>query len=205
MGEATVIIVGAGVAGLATSVCLKKLNISNIVLEREDCYASFCKKNSHDGLKLHLAKEFCKLPYKPFPPDTPRFVSKEGFIKYLDNYVSHFEINPKCYRYVVSGYYEEKQEGWRIVAINTALDTHEVYFGKFLVVATGENSEGFIPHIPGLNRFEGELLHSSDSINAEDYKDKNVLVVGCGNSGMEIAYCLSNYGAKTSIVVRSPV
>ncbi|KAB1227221.1 putative indole-3-pyruvate monooxygenase YUCCA10 [Morella rubra] len=37
------------------------------------------------------------------------------------------------------------------------------------------------------------------------YKSKDVLVVGCGNSGMEIAYDLSDHGASTSIVIRSPL
>lgn len=194
---------GAGPAGLAASACLNKLNISNIVLEREDCYASLWKKKSYDRLKVHLAKEFCQLPHMAFPKDTPKNVPKKGFINYLENYVSHFRINPKCNRCVVSGNYDEEQGAWGIVAINTSSTNYEVYFGKFLVVATGENSESFIPEIPGLDRFEGEKLHSNNYNNGKYYKGKKVLVVGCGNSGVEIAYDLSNWGANTSTVENS--
>ena len=81
----------------------------------------------------------------------------------------------------------------------------EVYLGKFLVVASGENSEGFIPRMKGLESFEGEFIHASGYKNGEDFYGKQVLVVGGGNSGMEIAYDLSNWNVKASICVRSPV
>ncbi|EEC67858.1 hypothetical protein OsI_35477 [Oryza sativa Indica Group] len=76
---------------------------------------------------------------------------------------------------------------------------------QFLVVATGENSAASIPPIPGLSRFEGEAIHSSAYKSGRAYTGKSVLVVGAGNSGMEIAYDLATHGAHTSIVVRSPV
>ncbi|KAK5793464.1 hypothetical protein PVK06_034612 [Gossypium arboreum] len=95
MEETVVIIVGAGPAGLATSACLNRLSIPNIVLEREDCYASLWKKRSYDRLKLHLPKQFCHLPYMDFSPNAPTYVPRKGFIYYLDNYVSHFGITPR--------------------------------------------------------------------------------------------------------------
>jgi len=59
--------------------------------------------------------------------------------------------------------------------------------------------------IPGLLDFAGEAIHSSRFKSGATYSGKNVLVVGCGNSGMEIAYDLASHGANTSIVVHSPV
>lgn len=56
--ETTVIIVRVGPSVLATSVCLNGLNIHNIVLEREDCYAFLWHKRAYDRLKLHIAKQF---------------------------------------------------------------------------------------------------------------------------------------------------
>ncbi|KAE8696292.1 hypothetical protein F3Y22_tig00110676pilonHSYRG00358 [Hibiscus syriacus] len=81
----------------------------------------------------------------------------------------------------------------------------EVYTSRFLVVATEENSEGLIHGIDGLESYGGECIHSSQYGNGRKYRGKNVLVVSCGNSGMEIAYDLWNWVAKTSIVTRNPV
>ncbi|CAN0878943.1 Probable indole-3-pyruvate monooxygenase YUCCA11 [Linum grandiflorum] len=204
MKETTVIIVGAGPAGLATSACLNMYSIPNILLEREDCCASLWRKRAYDRLKLHLAKEFCELPYMPFPPKSSKFVPRNEFLDYLDEYVSRFEINPRYMKSVEGAIHDG--ERWRVKVKDLCQeDCEEVYLGKYLVVATGENSQGIVPELPGLKGFNGEVIHSNKYRNGERFEGKDVLVVGCGNSGMEIAHDLTNCGAKTSIVIRSPV
>ncbi|RAL46301.1 hypothetical protein DM860_015294 [Cuscuta australis] len=216
MKETTVIIVGAGPAGLATSACLKKVSIPNIILEREDCLASLWKRRSYDRLHLHLAKEFCSLPHMPHSSTSPTYIPKDLFVRYLENYASAFGISPEYNRSVGCASFHDGK--WRVVArrVNGVLgkgekinddeeEEEDVYVAPFLVVATGDNSEPYIPALAGIERFEGEVLHSSDYKSGVKYQGKSVLVVGGGNSGMEIAYDLSNHGSHASIVVRSPV
>ncbi|OVA16350.1 Pyridine nucleotide-disulfide oxidoreductase [Macleaya cordata] len=203
--EEVVVIVGAGPSGLATSACLNLLSIPNLILERENCYASLWKNRAYDRLKLHLAKQFCHLPHMPHPPSAPKFIPRLDFIRYIDDYVSTFNIKPSYNRSVESAIYDGLDKKWRIEVNNTVTGENELYMAKFLVIATGENSKEFIPQIPGLESFGGKIVHSSQYKSGAEFKQKKVLVVGCGNSGMEIAYDLSNFGACTSIVVRSPV
>ncbi|VAI69632.1 unnamed protein product [Triticum turgidum subsp. durum] len=59
--------------------------------------------------------------------------------------------------------------------------------------------------IPGLQSFPGDVIHCSSYKSGKSYYGMNVLVVGSGNSGMEIAYDLAAHGANTSIIIRSPV
>ncbi|XP_076902650.1 putative indole-3-pyruvate monooxygenase YUCCA10 [Bidens hawaiensis] len=172
--ETVVVIVGAGPAGIATSACLNLLSIPNIVLEREDCYASLWQKKAYDRLKLHLAKSF-------------------------------FNVDPLYQRSVESACYDRVAQKWVVTAKNMNLDLVEEYVSEFLVVATGESSEGFIPNVDGLDTFKGSVIHSIEYENGKKFGDKDVLVVGAGNSGMEIAYDLCTWGAHTSVVVRSPV
>ncbi|KAF5823259.1 putative indole-3-pyruvate monooxygenase [Helianthus annuus] len=203
--ETIVMIVGAGPAGIATSACLNLLSIPNIVLEREDCYASLWQKKAYDRLKLHLAKNFCQLPHMPFPLSAPTFVPKNMFVQYLKNYVYHFNVDPLYQRSVESAWYDKSAQKWVVTAQNNVSGLVEEYVSEFLVVATGENSEGFIPNVYGLDTFKGLVIHSSEYENGKTFGDKDVLVVGAGNSGMEIAYDLCNWGAQTSVVVRSPM
>ncbi|KAJ8547460.1 hypothetical protein K7X08_011046 [Anisodus acutangulus] len=203
--EPIVIIVGAGPAGLATAACLTKFSIPNLILEKEDCYSPMWKKYAYDRLHLHLAKQFCQLPHFPFPSSFPTYLPKKEFIQYLDDYVSHFNINPLFKRTVESVCFDESTKKWNVkVRIGNSGEV-EGYFSKFLVVATGEASYPFIPKVPGLESFKGEAIHTTQYKNGEKFKGKSVLVVGCGNSGMEIALDLANCGAKTSIIVRGPI
>ena len=56
-----------------------------------------------------------------------------------------------------------------------------------IVLATGNYSAPTIPPWPGLNRFNGEIVHSGDFTNAWPYRGRDVLVVGAGNSAADIA------------------
>ncbi|KAJ0979717.1 hypothetical protein J5N97_015191 [Dioscorea zingiberensis] len=176
--EATVVIVGAGSAGLATAACLTTHSIPYVLLERDDCIGSLWRKRSYDRVKLHITKQYCQLPHAPHPPETPTFMPKKHFIEYLEGYADRFGIRPLLKR--------EVESAW------------------FLVVASGENDAAVVPEMEGLEGFNGDVVHSSRYRSGSDYKGKSVLVVGSGNSGMEIAYDLSCSGAVPSIVVRSP-
>ncbi|XP_042472573.1 probable indole-3-pyruvate monooxygenase YUCCA10 [Zingiber officinale] len=200
-----VVIVGGGPAGLATSACLNVLSVPNVVLEREACTASLWKLRAYDRLKLHLAKRFCELPHMPFPAGTPTFVPRKQFLDYLTEYERRFALAPVCSTLVERAAYSDSAAEWRVTARDVITGELRLYRSRFLVVATGENSQGFIPSIPGLKSFPGDVLHSTTYKSGRDYAGKRVLVVGSGNSGMEIAYDLCNHGAETSIVIRAPV
>ena len=62
-----------------------------------------------------------------------------------------------------------------------------------------------MPEIQGLREFKGDVIHACQYKCGERFKGKKVLVVGCGNSGMELSLDLFNHTASPSIVVRSPV
>ncbi|KAI7756666.1 hypothetical protein M8C21_009648 [Ambrosia artemisiifolia] len=202
--QTVAIIVGAGPSGLATAACFHQLSIPYIILEREDCIASLFYKKSYNRLHLHLTKNLCQLPHLPFPSSYPTYVPRPDFLKYLDDYATHFNIIPRFCNLVKCAKYDEDVKRWKV---ETEVEGGGVgwYEGRFMVVATGETSDVFIPEVDGLSEFKGEVIHSTQYKSGKGYENKNVLVVGSGNSGMEIALDLSEYGAKTSIVVRSPI
>jgi indole-3-pyruvate monooxygenase len=154
MENAVVLIVGAGLSGLAMAGCLTQHSIPFVILEREDCYASLWKKRTYDRLGLHLAKESCFLSHKTLPPDAPTFMPKHYFLRYVDEYVSEFKINPHYHRSVDSAFYDEAAKKWRIEANNTL--------------------EG---SISGLDSFPGDILHSNRYKSGSKYKSKDVVIL----------------------------
>ncbi|XP_077249518.1 YUCCA 3 [Tasmannia lanceolata] len=201
------IIVGAGPSGLAVGACLREHGVSFIILEKANCIASLWQKRTYDRLKLHLPKKFCQLPKLPFPEEYPEYPSKNQFIEYLESYAKKFEINPKFNEWVQSAKYDETCGLWRVKSVCTEGEwrSEVEYICRWLVVATGENAESVVPEIEGLREFGGQVMHVCEYKSGEDYRGKKVLVVGCGNSGMEVCLDLCNYNAIPSLVVRNSI
>ncbi|KAG8486884.1 hypothetical protein CXB51_020370 [Gossypium anomalum] len=199
------LIVGAGPSGLATAACLREQGVPFVVLERAECIASLWQKRAYDRLKLHLPKQFCQLPKVPFPEDFPEYPTKKQFIEYLESYAKRFDINPKFNECVQSARYDETSGFWRVKTVRGSNKAEFEYICRWLVVATGENAESVVPDINGLADFGGEVIHASEYKSGEKFKGQNVLVVGCGNSGMEVSLDLANHNASPSMVVRSSV
>ncbi|KAI4992859.1 hypothetical protein ZWY2020_007172 [Hordeum vulgare] len=200
------IIVGAGPSGLAVAATLRRHSVPFTILERSDGIADLWTNRTYGRLRLHLPKVFCELPHVRFPPEFPIYPSKREFLRYLHSYTAHFSISPLFGRSVTRARFDEATSLWRVTAVSSA-DGGEVteYVSKWLVVASGENAEVVVPRVKGRERFAGEVLHSSEYKSGERFKGKRVLVVGCGNSGMEMCLDLCEHGAIPFMSVRSGV
>lgn len=198
------VIVGAGPSGLATAACLKERGVPSLILERSNCIASLWQLKTYDRLRLHLPKQFCELPLMPFPSNFPTYPTKQQFLAYLEAYAKHFGLAPVFNNTVVSAEFDPRCGFWRIKTLGLKQEETE-YVCQWLIVATGENAEEVVPDIEGMNQFEGPILHTSSYKTGELFRGKSVLVVGCGNSGMEVCLDLCNYNARPSMVVRDSV
>ncbi|XP_076907877.1 indole-3-pyruvate monooxygenase YUCCA6-like [Bidens hawaiensis] len=198
------VIVGAGPSGLAAAACLKDKGVPSVVLERSNCIASLWQFKTYDRLRLHLPKNFCELPMMPFPDEYPTYPSKQQFVEYLENYASQFGIEPVFEQEVESAEYDESVGLWRVVSVGLKGEEVE-YVCRWLVVATGENAEAVVPEIEGMEGFGGEVVHTAEYKSGSGFGGKKVLVVGCGNSGMEVCLDLCNHNAHPSLVVRDSV
>lgn len=194
------VIVGAGPSGIATAACLRERGVPFLILEKESCVVSSWKMKMYDNLRLHLPKQFCQLPMVPFPEDFPVYPTRQQFVEYVDEYVQRFQIEPVFGVEVRLAEYDRSIGFWKVMA-----GENEIVC-QWLVVATGENGEAVIPKFAGMDEFAGKVLHTMEYMSFHQFHGQRVLVVGCGNSAMEICLDLcNNSSVRTSMVVRNEV
>ncbi|XP_057466763.1 indole-3-pyruvate monooxygenase YUCCA2-like isoform X2 [Actinidia eriantha] len=196
------VIIGAGPSGLAAATCLKARGVPSLILERANCIASLWQLKTYDRLRLHLPKQFCELPLLPFPSEFPTYPTKQQFVAYMEGYALHFNLSLVFNTTVASAEFDKGCGFWKLKTIG-AEETE--YVCRWVVVATGENAEEVVPRIEGMGEFSGPIVHTSKYKTGEEFCGKRVLVVGCGNSGMEVCLDLYNYDAQPSLVVRDSV
>ena len=193
--ETDTIIVGAGPAGLAVGAVLRRANVPFVMLERAECVGASWHRH-YDRLHLHTPKSHSALPYRPYPSTYPRYMSRQQFVDYLDDYKRTFALEPEFSRDVQRISYDG---AWSVSTI--AGD----YRGRRVVVATGFNRVPNMPRWPGQESFPGRIIHSSEYTNAKAFLGNRVLVVGFGNSGAEIALDLAEDGVRCAVAVRGKV
>jgi putative flavoprotein involved in K+ transport len=190
------VVIGAGPAGLATAAVLKQRGIGATVLERSDGVAASWRKH-YDRLHLHTVRWLSNLPGYRFSTKHGRWVSRDGVIGYLERYARHHDLDVRT-GVEVRGL-ERDAAGW-------TLDTSDgPIHARFVIVATGYNHTPVLPDWSGRDGFAGELIHGQDYRNPEPYRDRDVLVVGSGNTGAEIAVDLVEGGAaRVRMAIRTP-
>ncbi|XP_062208512.1 indole-3-pyruvate monooxygenase YUCCA1-like [Phragmites australis] len=195
-----VVIVGAGPSGLAAAACLAARDVPATVLEMSDSLASTWRHRTYDRLTLHLPKRFCELPLLPFPEGYPAYPSKDQFVAYMESYAAAAGVVPRFGVRVEEAAFDPGAGAWTV-----RLASGEALLARWLVVATGENAEPRVPDFPGMQQFAGRVMHTCEYKSGEAFAGEKVLVVGCGNSGMEVSLDLCRHVAKPSLVVRNTV
>jgi cation diffusion facilitator CzcD-associated flavoprotein CzcO len=191
-----VVVVGAGVAGIATALALKDAGLSALVLDQGDRVASSWRSR-YDSLRLNTWRRFSHLPGRPFPKGTPTFPSRDQLIDHIDRHAGEEGLELRLGTRVER--IERDDRGWVVHTSTGALPAPQV------IVATGLDQAPIVPDWPGRETFEGDLLHSSEYRNPRPFERKRVLVAGPGSSGMEIAHELAQVGtAKVWLSARTP-
>ena len=199
-----VLVVGAGHAGLAAAARLRQLGVDTLVVEKKPRVGDVWRDRYH-SLTLHNEINANHLPYMPFPDAWPLWLSKDQLALWLEVYAECMELNVWTSTEMCSATYCEEERRW---TVSLRLENGEVVqkHCRHVVVATGiSGSIPNRPQLPGVSDFKGQVVHSSEFRDSAIYAGKNVVVVGTGSSGHDIAQDLVLHGAKSvSMLQRGP-
>ena len=185
-----VYVIGGGPGGLSVAYALRARGIRAVVLERAESVGA-AWRGHYDRLHLHTTRRLSALPGLPIPRRFGRWVGRDDLVRYLEKYAEVHELE------IVPGVEVSRVErspdgtGWLLHATGGRELT-----GAAVVVATGYNHTPYVPDWAGLDTYTGDFLHAGDYRNPAPYAGRDVLVVGVGNTGAEIAVDLVEGGAS---------
>jgi cation diffusion facilitator CzcD-associated flavoprotein CzcO len=98
MKNSDAIIIGAGPAGLACAATMSALKLNATVLEKASAVGSAWRRR-YDRLHLHTDRGHSGLPGMDMPRTYPVYPSRDQVVEYLENYATHFRIQPMSHRF----------------------------------------------------------------------------------------------------------
>ncbi|KDR78644.1 hypothetical protein GALMADRAFT_244116 [Galerina marginata CBS 339.88] len=200
--DPTVLIIGGGHSGLGTAARLKALDIPTLIIERNSRIGDNWRTR-YEALCLHDPVWFDHLPYLPFPPSWPVFTPAKKLANWLEHYAESMELNIWTSSTVKSATQNPKTKSWS-VTVTKADGSERVFNVKHVVLAIGfKGGVGYIPTIPGMESFKGEILHSSHHNKAADHAGKKIVVVGSCTSAHDICVDYANHGIDVTMFQRS--
>lgn len=221
-----VVIVGAGPAGLTACKTLLE-NVSEdfpfdpIVLEQEDDIGGTFRYRSYENANLVSSKQLTSFSDYRLPLDHPDHLTLEEYVEYLRGYARHFAVHDRIYlnckvvkisRAAGGGHdvtylrRKARTEDWE--------DAPTTVHAKYLVLCTGLHVIPSIPTIPGIEyvlnpteeiekrqgRPKPTAFHSVDYKSRDQLRGRRVMILGTGETGMDIAYESAKAGAEEAVL-----
>ena len=178
-----VAIIGAGFGGLAMAIRLLQRNIHNfVILEKSDEVGGTWRENQYPGAACDVQSHLYSLSFVPKTDWSKRYAEAPEIFQYIQDVVQQFNLREYCQfnSEVVHTEYHEKDCVWHV-----ALKDGRQLSCQYLVFASGPLHVPQIPHIKGIEKFQGKVFHSSQWDHQYNLNSKVVASIGTGGSAIQ--------------------
>lgn len=195
MNNHDAIVIGAGQSGLAAAHALLARGLRPLVLEAgEEPVGSW--PHYYDSLTLFSPARYSALPGLPFPGDPERYPHRDEVVDYLRTYATRLDADIRIGQRVVE---VARDNGFRVTTTDGTTFTAPI-----VIAATGGFGNPNRPALPGLDDFPSTVLHAAEYRSPAPFHGQRVIVVGAGNSAVQIATELAEH-AHVTLATRKPV
>jgi cation diffusion facilitator CzcD-associated flavoprotein CzcO len=198
--EPRIVIIGAGVAGIATAVTLQREGFHDFtILEKGADVGGVWHWNRYPGLTCDIPSQLYQFSFAPKPDWTGMFARGDEIQRYLRDVVARFDLDKhlRLNSEVVST--EFTGSAWQIgTADGAELEA------DFVIAATGVLHHPFTPDIPGLDTFTGDVVHTARWVDEIATSGRRIAVIGNGSTGVQIVSALQRKASHIAHFVRTP-
>jgi 4-hydroxyacetophenone monooxygenase len=200
-----VLIVGAGLSGIAAAIPLKKLGIPFEIIERQAGTGGTWLLNTYPDVRVDTLVYLFQYKFEKNYPWKDFFAAGADLQKYID-YVAtkwgvkeHIKFNTE----VVAAKWDESKKVWNMTTQEKG-GRKETTTCNAIVSAAGLFSTPNLPDIPGIHDFKGPLFHTAQWDHSTDYHGKNVAVIGTGSTGTQLTPMVAEGAKRLSVYMRTP-
>ncbi len=206
----TACVIGAGSSGIAALKELAEAGIEFDCFEKSDRVGGNWVFGNRNGMSaayrsLHINTSRDRMEYAsfPMPASLPDFPHHSQIARYFDSYVDHFGLRERIELETGVADASRRADGvWEVTTEHGETRRYDA-----LLVANGHHWDPRWPEpaFPGADGFEGVQMHSHSYVDNTDLRDKNVVVLGMGNSAMDIAVEASQVASNVYLAARRGV
>lgn len=197
MEHTDLIVIGAGQSGLVSAALAPDHGFPQTLLLEAADQVGGAWPRYYDSLTLFSPARYSSLPGMRFPGDPDHYPARDEVVDYLRRYARRLSADIRTSTAVTA---VTRHDGaWLVTAAGG-----RQYTARAVVAATGDYTSPHVPDVPGQVQFAGQSLHSADYRTPEPFTGKRVVVVGGGNSAIQIAAELGAV-ARTTIATRRPI
>ncbi|WP_440071686.1 SDR family NAD(P)-dependent oxidoreductase [Streptosporangium sp. OZ121] len=200
-------VVGGGAAGIAAVKALVEAGLPVLGVERATSLGGLWRLDadtaSYEGLRLNTSKPRTEFSDFPMPAEWPDYPDRAQMLEYLRSYADRFGVGEHFRFGTTLESARRTGDGWELELTGPEGPYRETV--EHLVVANGHNHEPRLPEPPYPGTFTGTESHAHDYVTPAELAGRRVLVVGTGNSAMDIAAELAGHASAVLLSARRGV
>ena len=199
-----VLVIGAGVSGIAAAVKLQAAGIPYTVVEKHETVGGTWWENRYPGAGVDTPSALYSFSFAENDWSL-YFALRDELHDYLERVATDFGVRPSI-RFsteVLEASYDEPAQGWT-VRVRCGDGSIETLRASVVISAVGAFSRPKMPAIPGLDQFEGPCVHTARWPDGLEVGGRRVAVIGNGASAMQVLPAIAEEAASVTAFQRSP-